>query len=108
EELETGKEELQSTNEELITVNHELKSKVDETAEINDDLQNLITSTEIATVFVDRDMRIKRFTTAAARIFNIIPGDVGRSLLDITHRLHYDAMADDVGSTITSLRAVER
>ncbi len=54
EELETSKEELQSTNEELITVNHELKMKVDETGEINDDLQNLIASTDIATVFVDR------------------------------------------------------
>ncbi len=84
EELETSKEELQSTNEELITVNAELKSKVEEMAEINDDLHNLIASSDIATVFVDRDMRIKRFTPAATRIFSIIADDVGRSLLDIT------------------------
>jgi two-component system CheB/CheR fusion protein len=82
EELETSKEELQSVNEELLTVNAELKRKVDETAKTNDDLQNLIVSTDIATVFVDRDMRIKRFTPRAADIFNILPGDVGRSLHD--------------------------
>ncbi len=91
EELETSKEELQSTNEELITVNHELKIKIDETAEINDDLSNLISSSDIATVFVDPQMRIKRFTPAAAKIFNLIAADVGRSLFDITHRLDYES-----------------
>ena len=91
EELETSKEELQSINEELITVNQELKAKVEETGKINDDLQNLIASTDIATVFVDRGLRIKRFTPRARQIFNIIASDIGRSLLDITHRLDYDA-----------------
>jgi two-component system CheB/CheR fusion protein len=108
EELETSKEELQSTNEELITVNHELKTKVDETAEINDDLHNLIASTEIATVFVDREMRIKRFTPAAARIFSIIGSDIGRSLLDITHKLDYDQLSEDAAAAFNSLRVVER
>jgi two-component system CheB/CheR fusion protein len=108
EELETSKEELQSTNEELITVNNELKAKVEETAEINDDLQNLIASSEIATIFVDRDMRIKRFTPATGAVFNIIPADIGRSLLDITHRLDYPGLADDALATFSSLRPVER
>ena len=108
EELETSKEELQSANEELITVNAELKSKVEEMAEINDDLHNLIASSDIATVFVDRDMRIKRFTPAATRIFSIITDDVGRSLLDITHRLDYDDLARDATDTFASLRTVER
>lgn len=108
EELETSKEELQSTNEELITVNHELKSKVDETAATNDDLQNLIASTGIATVFLERDMRIKRFTPAAAELFNIIASDVGRSLLDITHKLDYEQLGDDAAKTFTSLQTVER
>ena len=108
EELETSKEELQSVNEELITVNFELKVKVEETGKANDDLNNLIASTDIATVFVDSGLRIKRFTPRAAEIFSIIPSDIGRSLLDLTHRLDYDQLADDVGTTFDSLRPVER
>ncbi|MDQ7914809.1 CheR family methyltransferase [Pseudomonas sp. 102515] len=108
EELETSKEELQSINEELITVNYELKSKIEETGKINDDLQNLITSTDIATVFVDRGMRIKRFTPRAASIFNIIVSDTGRSLLDITHRLDYPELATDANQVFESLGQIER
>jgi len=108
EELETSKEELQSINEELITVNHELKSKVEETSKINDDLQNLIASTDIATVFVDRTMSIKRYTPHATHLFNLIPTDVGRSLLDITHKLNYDRLADDAAEAFQSLRVIER
>jgi two-component system CheB/CheR fusion protein len=108
EELETSKEELQSINEELITVNHELKTKVEETGKINDDLHNLIASTDIATVFVDRAMSIKRFTPHATRLFNLIPSDLGRSLLDITHRLHYESLADDAADAFQSLRVIER
>jgi two-component system CheB/CheR fusion protein len=108
EELETSKEELQSINEELITVNHELKSKVEETGKINDDLQNLIASTDIATVFVDRGMSIKRYTPQACQVFNLIPTDVGRSLLDITHKLDYESLADDAAEAFQSLRQIER
>jgi len=108
EELETSKEELQSVNEELITVNYELKVKVEETGKANDDLNNLIASTDIATVFVDSALRIKRFTPRATDIFSIIASDVGRSLLDLTHRLDYHQLADDVGTTFATLRPVER
>jgi two-component system CheB/CheR fusion protein len=108
EELETSKEELQSINEELVTVNHELKSKVEETGKINDDLQNLITSTDIATVFVDRGLRIKWYTPRAIDIFSIIPTDAGRSLLDITHRLVYDELAEDTARVFESLHQAER
>jgi two-component system, chemotaxis family, CheB/CheR fusion protein len=108
EELETSKEELQSVNEELITVNYELKLKVEETGKANDDLNNLIASTDIATIFVDSGMRIKRFTPRAADIFSIIPSDAGRSLLDLTHRLDYRELADDVALTFNTLRMVER
>ncbi|WP_229207708.1 MULTISPECIES: CheR family methyltransferase [unclassified Duganella] len=108
EELETSKEELQSVNEELITVNYELKVKVEETGKANDDLNNLIASTDIATIFVDRAMRIKRFTPRAADIFSIIPTDIGRSLPDITHRLDYGLLAEDVSATFETLRPVER
>ena len=108
EELETGKEELQSTNEELTTVNAELKHKIEETTQVTDDLQNLVRSSEIATVFVDSDMKIKRYTPAATRIFNIIESDLGRSLLDITHRLDYSGLAEDARTAFASLRTVER
>ncbi|MCD6675399.1 MAG: PAS domain-containing protein [Burkholderiaceae bacterium] len=108
EELETSKEELQSINEELLTVNAELKLKIEEKGKINDDLQNLVSATDIATVFVDRAMTIKRFTPPATRLFNLIPGDVGRSLLDIRHRLHYDSLAADAAEAFQSLRVIER
>ncbi|AKJ27711.1 chemotaxis protein CheB [Caldimonas brevitalea] len=108
EELETSKEELQSINEELTTVNLELKTKVEETSKINDDLQNLISSTDIATVFIDRAMLIKRFTPRASEIFSLIPADVGRSLLDIRHRLRYETLADDAAEAFQSLRLIER
>lgn len=108
EELETSKEELQSINEELTTVNFELKTKVDETSKINDDLQNLISSTDIATVFVDRKMRIKWFTPRAQDIFNVIGNDAGRSLLDITHRLDYPQLHQDAAEAFGELHLVER
>jgi two-component system, chemotaxis family, CheB/CheR fusion protein len=108
EELETSKEELQSINEELITVNHELKLKVDETAKINDDLQNLVASTDIATVFVDRDMCVKGFTPQAAEVFRLIAGDVGRPLLDLNHRLDYPELAADATQAFHALRISER
>ncbi|CAN7440821.1 CheR family methyltransferase [Pseudomonas umsongensis] len=108
EELETSKEELQSINEELLTVNYELKTKVEETDKINDYLTNLIASTDIATVFVDRNMRIRWFTPRATDIFSMLPVDTGRSLLDITHRLDYPQMAEDAATVFDSLNMIER
>ncbi|MGQ2966489.1 PAS domain-containing protein, partial [Methylophilus sp.] len=108
EELEISKEELQSINEELITVNHELKVKVDETGKSNDDLQNFIAATAISTIFVDRAMRIKRYTPHAAEIFNLISTDIGRPLLDITHKLQYESLQADAASVFESLRVIER
>ncbi|MFP3566526.1 CheR family methyltransferase [Paraburkholderia sp. SIMBA_030] len=108
EELETSKEELQSVNEELVTVNAELQTKVEDEAKANDDLQNLIASTGIATIFVDRAMRIKRFTAPAVAIFNIIPTDVGRPLLDLTHRLNYPQLAQDAAAAFETLKLTER
>ena len=108
EELETSKEELQSVNEELFTVNAELQAKIEETGKANDDLQNLIASTGIATVFVDRAMRIKRYTPAATGLFNVIPSDIGRPLHDITHRLDYPQLASDTSAAFESLQLIER
>lgn len=108
EELETSKEELQSINEELLTVNFELKTKVEETDKINDYLTNLIASTDIATVFVDSNLRIKWFTPRATEIFSMLPVDTGRSLLDITHRLDYENLAADAAQVFGSLSMIER
>ncbi|WP_232315521.1 CheR family methyltransferase [Aquincola tertiaricarbonis] len=108
EELESSKEELQSVNEELVTVNYELKAKVDEMAKINDDLSNLIASMNIATVFVDRALRIKRFTPPAREVFNILGSDVGRPLLDLSNRLSHDGLADDIEEVLRTLQPLER
>jgi len=108
EELETSKEELQSINEELTTVNQELKNKIDETTSINNDLQNFIGSTEIGVMFVDRGMRLMRFTPPARELFNVIASDVGRPLMDITHRLDYPELESDIHAVFETLRVVER
>lgn len=108
EELETSKEELQSTNEELTTVNQELKSSVDELGRANGDLQNLMASTEIGTIFLDRQLRIKRYTPQTRELFNIIPTDVGRPLSDITHKLNHHSFSEDAERVLTTLVRSER
>ncbi|WP_213763455.1 CheR family methyltransferase [Caballeronia sp. dw_19] len=108
EELEAGKEALQSVNDELVTVNLELSDTVAETAKANDDLRNLISSTGIPTVFVDREMRIKRYTPPAVELFKLIASDIGRPLLDLTHRLDYPQMADDAHAAFDTLTLTER
>jgi two-component system CheB/CheR fusion protein len=108
EELETSKEELQSVNEELITVNHELKEKVEEVSRSNSDLNNLITSTDLATIFLDRQLGVVRFTPRMQEFFNLLPADVGRPISDITHKLHYDALTADAERVLERLAPVER
>ncbi|MDM0010570.1 CheR family methyltransferase [Variovorax sp. J22G73] len=108
EELETSKEELQSVNEELTTVNFELRSKVDEAGRNNDDLRNLIEASDIATVFVDSAMSVKRFTPEASKLFALIPTDVGRPLMDVKSRLVYEEIVQDASAVFRHLRPVER
>jgi len=96
EELETSKEELQAVNEGLQTVNHELTVKIDELDRANSDLKNLYESTDIATVFLDRELIVRSFTPAVTRIFNLIPGDRGRPLTDIFHHLDYAELPQDI------------
>lgn len=107
EELETSKEEMQSLNEELQTLNNELKDKVDEVTRVNSDLQNLLAATDIGTIFLDRNLRIKRYTPRAQEFFNIIPTDVGRPLAHITHKLAYTKLPDDAARVLTMLMRVE-
>jgi PAS domain S-box-containing protein len=92
EELETSKEELQSINEELRSVNAELREKVQELENTNNDMANLINSTEIATVFLDNHMTIRRYTPVTKDLFNMIPSDVGRPISDLTMRFHDDEL----------------
>ncbi len=108
EELETSKEELQSVNEELTSLNHELRYKVDELSHTNSDLQNLMTSTDIGVVFLDRQLNIKRFTPRVRDLINIIPSDMGRPLVDLTHRLETDELPDLARRVLSDLHALER
>jgi two-component system CheB/CheR fusion protein len=108
EELETNREELQSINEELVTVNQELKEKVDELAHSNSDLQNFMGATAIATVFLDREMRVMRFTDSASPIFNLIKGDIGRPLSDLQHEIDYPEIAADAATVLEKLTPIER
>ena len=86
EELLSMNEELQSANEELETSKEEIQAANEALARSNSDLENLLTSTRIATVFLDDELRIDRFTPAMTAVYNLLPADVGRPLSDITHR----------------------
>jgi two-component system CheB/CheR fusion protein len=108
EELETSREELQSINEELATVNLELKGKVDELGRTNSDLQNLMAATNIATIFVDRALNIKRYTPSAVAVFHLIPTDIGRPLVDLRHRLEFDTIVSDAQHVLDSFTPSER
>lgn len=108
EELETSREELQSINEELTTVNDELKSSVDRLARSNNDLQNLMAATDIATVFLDGELRIQRFTPSAKALFSFLPTDIGRPLSDLSRQLDYVEIVADAEHSLAHLMPVQR
>ncbi|MDT7042792.1 chemotaxis protein CheB [Candidatus Nitronereus thalassa] len=108
EELETSKEELQSLNEELVTVNAELQGKINELSDANDDLHNLLNSLEVATIFLDNDLNIKRFTPEAKKVVKVIPTDVGRPLEDIVQNLIDTKLIDDARHVLDTLVFQER
>ncbi len=108
EELESGKEELQSLNEELRTVNQELKIKIEEITLSSNNLQNLINSTHIGTIFLDRNFLVVFFTPKACEVVNLISSDVGRSLKDITTKLIEDHVLDDAQTVLETFQPVER
>jgi two-component system CheB/CheR fusion protein len=107
EELEASKEELQSVNEELNTVNLELGAKVEALDRANADLHNLFESTQIATVFLDKNLVIRSFTPAVTRIFNILPNDRGRPITDLASRLFLPELAADVKKVLTTGAVIE-
>lgn len=108
EELTTSKEEMQSLNEELQTVNAELQSKVDDLSWVNNDMQNLLNSTEIATIFLDNTLKLRRFTPHATDLFKLIPGDVGRPLSDIVNVLDYGKLQEDASEVLKTLAFIEK
>jgi two-component system CheB/CheR fusion protein len=108
EELTTSKEEMQSMNEELQTVNQEMQSKLDELSRSNNDLKNLLNSTDIATLFLDGSLGVRRFTPQTASIIKLIPSDVGRPVTDIVTELNYPDMAADAQDVLDRLASVEK
>jgi two-component system CheB/CheR fusion protein len=103
EELTTSREEMQSLNEELQTVNAEQQSKMEEYSRVNDDMRNLLNSTEIVTVFLDNRLHIRRFTPEADKLFKLISGDVGRPLSDIVTNLLYPKMSEECREVLRTL-----
>ena len=103
EELTTSKEEMQSLNEELQTVNIELQIKIDDFARINNDMNNLLNSIEVATLFLDKNLKIRQFTFPATKIFKLIPSDIGRVFTDQVSDLNYPALYEDASEVLRTL-----
>ncbi len=103
EELTTSKEEMQSMNEELQTVNNELRLKVAEVSRASNDMRNLLDSTEIAILFLDETLHVRRFTPSTTKIFKLIPGDAGRSITDIVCDLDSPGLAADAQEVLRTL-----
>ncbi|MBB1318901.1 PAS domain-containing protein [Shewanella sp. SR43-4] len=108
EELTTSKEEMQSMNEELQTVNNELQSKVDDLSWVNNDMNNLLNSTQIATIFLDNELHVRRFTNYATHLFKLIQSDVGRALSDIVTELDYVLLQEDSKEVLKTLIFIEK
>jgi len=103
EELTTSKEEMQSMNEELHTVNQELLATVNELSLASDDMKNLLNSTNIATLFLDNELKVRRFTKQTASFIKLLPGDAGRPITDLVSELDYPLLAEDVREVLSSL-----
>ena len=103
EELTISKEEAQSMNEELQTINNELQTRLDDLALAQSDMQNLLNSTDIATLFLDNEVNVRRYTEQAVPIFHLRESDVGRPLSDLANTLDYPLLLDDVKETLSSL-----
>jgi transcriptional regulator with PAS, ATPase and Fis domain len=108
EEMTTSKEEMQSLNEELQTVNAELLAKVDELSRASADMKNLLNSTDLATVFLDSALCVRRFTTQATNLIKLIPGDVGRPVTDLASALLYPDLPEDAREVLRTLVRYEK
>jgi two-component system CheB/CheR fusion protein len=108
EELTTSKEEMQSMNEELQTINTELQTKLDDLALAQSDMQNVLNSIEIAVLFLDQELNVRRYTERAATIISLRETDIGRPLSDLTSSLRYPDLQEDARKTLESLAATEK
>lgn len=108
EELQTSKEQLQSVNEELTTTNQQLNAKVEALDQANSDLQNLMEATEVATLFLDRDLEIRRYTPPVTDIFSLRESDVGRSVTDFTPKIAYDGVVEDARRVLEDQASIEQ
>jgi two-component system CheB/CheR fusion protein len=108
EELETSKEELQSINEELQTLNAELRTRVDELSRANSDIANLLESTQIATLFLSRNLGVKSFTPAAKDLFHLVESDTGRPIAHVRARFKLDTFEEDAERVLRTLTTIER
>jgi two-component system, chemotaxis family, CheB/CheR fusion protein len=108
EELTTSKEEMQSLNEELQTVNAELMSKVEDYSRVNNDMKNLLNSTDIATLFLDKELNIRRYTDQATKIFKLIKSDIGRPFTDQVSQLLYPNLPEDANEVLRTLIFIEK
>lgn len=108
EELSSSKEELQSMNEELQAVNAELHAKLDDLAIAQSDMRNLLNSTNIATLFLDKSLHVRRFTERARKVISLRDGDVGRPLSDLTNSLDYPSLEEDVREMLRTLEVSEK
>jgi two-component system CheB/CheR fusion protein len=108
EELETSKEELQSLNEELNTVNARLQEKVEELEEANNDVVNLLSSTNIATVFLDKELKVKRYTAASTSLLSLIASDTGRPVADVLRRFTDETLLTDAARVLADLTAIAK
>jgi two-component system, chemotaxis family, CheB/CheR fusion protein len=108
EELTSSKEEMQSMNEEMQTLNAELQLKVDDFIRVNNDMKNLLNSTDIATMFLDKDLNIRRYTDQATKLFKLIKTDIGRPFTDQVSDLSYPEMAEDAIKVLNSLIFIQK
>ena len=108
EELTSSKEEMQSLNEELQTVNAELQSKIDDYSRVNNDMRNLLNSTDIATLFLDNKLNIRQYTPQATNIFKLIKSDIGRPFTDLVSDLIYPDLAEDGEEVLKSLVYIKK
>lgn len=108
EELTTSKEEMQSMNEELQTINSELQTKLDDLALAQSDMKNVLNSIEIAILFLDQRLNVRRYTDRAAKLINLRETDIGRPLSDLTTSLQYPALNEDALETLRTLRSSEK